>query len=362
MRFSFATFFRDEKKLFLDNTLPIAIFNAKVFCFLSKVTILFLFILLAGAFFFHYGLSYVTFILTSLVCNSLFLYLFSLLRRGGKASQFILPLCYFDVTLFYMAVIFTSLYKTTGIHVGVAFTCFEILVPILILDRSWRISAVCLCSYAVHLVFCYFMKPFDVFCNDLVNTSVFCFLGMFIGGFFRFTQLINIDNDRDLLYQRDTDMLTGLPNRRVLFEFLSLSRLNLYQVLDVIMVDIDFFKKYNDTYGHQKGDACLAALGECFKKFGDSHKLTFCRYGGEEFIGIGMHYDTDELVSLADSLRQEVEALQIPFKEYDPGHITISAGCACCFIDEDLSDQIVIKIADDALYQAKRAGRNCVKY
>lgn len=151
--------------------------------------------------------------------------------------------------------------------------------------------------------------------------------------------------------QIQQDGLTGLANRRT-FD------IEIQQLFDekipfsVIMLDIDFFKKVNDTYGHLMGDDILKALAEVISQFAGPKDLCF-RYGGEEF-GI-LLYGKDELESyeIAEKLRKKVQVMPTPMGKT----ITISLGISA-YRKEDKSPTEVIKRADSALYESKLNGRN----
>jgi len=175
--------------------------------------------------------------------------------------------------------------------------------------------------------------------------------------------------ERNLLYDRVekigfTDSLTGLPNRRM-FDYVierELTRCRRYgRSTSLMMVDIDFFKKINDTLGHQAGDKILSALGTLMKKrFRTLDVAT--RYGGEEFAVILPETESKEAVVVAEQFRALVEATRFHVGK-DKLNITISIGVASldpAILGEDTVSKDLIKTADAALYQAKKLGRNRV--
>jgi two-component system cell cycle response regulator len=158
-----------------------------------------------------------------------------------------------------------------------------------------------------------------------------------------------------------TDALTGLYNRRHLDERLDEMfehSLRLHEPLSVAMFDIDHFKKVNDTYGHQVGDAVLAQFAQLLKHVArDIDRIG--RYGGEEFMVLLPGTVLDAGVTFAKRARQEVETYQF---EYEGGALksTISAGVASFPHPKVHTRQQLVKAADDALYVAKSLGRNRV--
>lgn len=160
------------------------------------------------------------------------------------------------------------------------------------------------------------------------------------------------------------DGLTGVANRRRYDEYIEdefrRARRN-GKRLSLIMIDIDYFKPYNDTYGHQAGDSCLTIIAEMLG--GALHRPgdLLARYGGEEFV-VGLPCtDQEGALQIAESMRAKVEALAIPHmasKEY--GHVTISLGVATMLPTHNVELDELQAAADKALYQAKREGRNRV--
>lgn len=158
----------------------------------------------------------------------------------------------------------------------------------------------------------------------------------------------------------ETDALSGLLNRRG-FSLLADDTFNNHRSqerpLAVLLLDIDFFKKVNDTYGHAAGDAVLQAVGTALMKALRSSD-TIARFGGEEFIVLVHDVDADGIITVAQNLRRAIESLPIVHQEQTLS-VTISIGGAMTgAADRDIQD--VIERADDALYKAKAAGRNRV--
>jgi len=156
---------------------------------------------------------------------------------------------------------------------------------------------------------------------------------------------------RQLRYDSQTDPLTGAHNRRSLDFFVS--QLIIYQTpFAVLAIDIDFFKRVNDKYGHDVGDEVLKALTGVMQKT-SRHNDLVARIGGEEFIVILPNENIDTSLILAERLREKVANTQIG----NVGNITISIGIAEW--SEQSSDiEQVYKLADKALYISKETGRN----
>ena len=158
-----------------------------------------------------------------------------------------------------------------------------------------------------------------------------------------------------------TDALTGLSNRRCLGERLEteLARACREKTpLALIMIDIDFFKRYNDTYGHIAGDACLklvsGAIDGATRRPGD----LAARYGGEEFSVLLPNTDAEGAMAVARRICAAVVALQEAHRASEFGIVTISAGVTACVPDQGVGMGDLFTQADAALYAAKTAGRN----
>ena len=160
-----------------------------------------------------------------------------------------------------------------------------------------------------------------------------------------------------------TDGLTGLNNRRTLGEILDQEWRRAKRnrsVLSLLFVDIDWFKLFNDTYGHQAGDDALAAVAKCIgeniRRPGDSA----ARYGGEEFVIVLPDTSPEGAVSIAEKIRAAIADLAIEHAASRYGRVTASIGAAAWTPDGDVDVSAVIRAADQALYEAKATGRNKV--
>ena len=160
------------------------------------------------------------------------------------------------------------------------------------------------------------------------------------------------------------DSLTGIPNRRRMDEYLAdeFKRAARSDApLSVIMADIDYFKQYNDTHGHQEGDFCLQRIANVIKATLRRPADLVARYGGEEFALILPDTSMDGAVSLAEDIRMHIESLKIPHKTSRvTGHVTLSLGVSGALPNTSATEQSLLTQADTALYQAKTNGRNRV--
>ena len=165
-------------------------------------------------------------------------------------------------------------------------------------------------------------------------------------------------NDR-LVKEAGTDQLTGLFNRRKSLECLAdLEKSNEIGTLSIVMGDIDFFKKVNDTYGHDAGDEVLKAVAE-YMRINCGKEGQLCRWGGEEFLLIFVGKNGDETYHLIDKLRIYVMGHPVTVKDAEIA-ITMTFGIA--EYDFAGNTESTIKEADEKLYTGKQSGRNRVIY
>lgn len=165
----------------------------------------------------------------------------------------------------------------------------------------------------------------------------------------------------DLHTQAVRDPLTGLFNRRYLEESLEREESRAKRSgrpVGVMMIDIDHFKRCNDTFGHAAGDEVLRSVSRYIQSLARAEDI-FCRYGGEEFLLLMTNTSPDIMWERAEGLRQGVQKLRIEHDGRVIGPITLSAGIAL-FPDHGARGDEVLHVADTALYRAKESGRNCV--
>jgi diguanylate cyclase (GGDEF)-like protein/PAS domain S-box-containing protein len=173
--------------------------------------------------------------------------------------------------------------------------------------------------------------------------------------------LSNLTLRERLQQQAIRDGLTGLFNRRYLDETLprEVQRAERQeQSVGVIMLDIDHFKRFNDTYGHDAGDVLLRAMG-AFLKNNIRNEDIVCRYGGEEFTLVLPRASLDNTRARAEYLREGVKSLVVRYQGQTLDAVTVSLGVAI-FPDQGSTADEVVKAADEALYRAKRSGRDRV--
>ena len=171
----------------------------------------------------------------------------------------------------------------------------------------------------------------------------------------------NLKLKESLKNQSICDPLTGLFNRRYMEESLEreFSRANRNKSsVAIVMMDLDHFKRFNDTFGHQAGDALLRAFGDLLKRNTRGQDIA-CRYGGEEFVLVLTDSNLAGALQRAEILRQQVKQLSVEYAGQLLGAVSISMGVAL-FPDHGMTMGDVLRASDQALYSAKREGRDRV--
>lgn len=176
------------------------------------------------------------------------------------------------------------------------------------------------------------------------------------------TMMLNNRLQERLTKMSYLDGLTGIGNRRFFDEAYrhELGKLRYdYQVLTAILIDIDFFKEYNDRYGHQKGDECLVLVAKAVETACKSPEVTVARYGGEEFIVLLPGVNVEAAQQAADKINAAVDALDIPHcGSRVENYLTVSQGVATLAGGGEQPLMTLLEAADRCLYEAKHSGRH----
>jgi diguanylate cyclase (GGDEF)-like protein len=177
---------------------------------------------------------------------------------------------------------------------------------------------------------------------------------------------IELKKHRDKLKRlSDLDGLTGIPNRRRFDEFMNIQwqyAQRSHTPISLVMIDIDHFKAFNDLYGHGQGDECLKKVAQTLFETVNRPTDMVARYGGEEFSCLMPVTDIDGAVKIAEEMRLKILELSIPHEKSElGGRVTISLGAAAIKPELYSSPAVLLHRADQALYEAKKCCRNCVK-
>jgi diguanylate cyclase (GGDEF)-like protein/PAS domain S-box-containing protein len=227
-----------------------------------------------------------------------------------------------------------------------------IAVPVIVEEKFWGI----LCAQQCDLYRCWQITEIDFLEQITIQLS------LAIQKAELYQQLEQANLELELL--SSIDSLTKVANRRKFDEYIQNEwrRLAREQApLSLILCDIDHFKLYNDTYGHQAGDYCLQMVAKAIAKAVKRPADLVCRYGGEEFAVILPNTNLEGTEYVAEQIRLQIEALEIPHINSPTDlYITLSLGIASCIPDKRHNFSSLIFSADTALYRAKSLGRNRV--
>lgn len=171
------------------------------------------------------------------------------------------------------------------------------------------------------------------------------------------------DANEELARLANSDALTGISNRRFFMNFLEKEWSRCMRSgapLSLIMIDVDFFKKYNDRYGHGEGDQCLRRVAQALNETVGRPTDLVARYGGEEFVAGLAETNLADAVKVAERMRLRIVAEHILHEHHPEGHVTASLGVAALVPDNEHDIEDLLVTADEALYEAKAQGRNRV--
>jgi diguanylate cyclase (GGDEF)-like protein len=166
-----------------------------------------------------------------------------------------------------------------------------------------------------------------------------------------------------LIETASRDGLTGIHNRRAFDDHLDTlwpQAIRDRTPLALMLVDIDHFKAYNDCYGHQAGDECLKQVAWCLSACARRPLDVTARYGGEEFAIVLYDARRDHVQNLAQRIQDRIEQMRLEHRAAPLRRLTVSIGAACIEPTGERSHFGFVQLADEALYEAKERGRNCV--
>lgn len=177
----------------------------------------------------------------------------------------------------------------------------------------------------------------------------------------------SLNSDKlSLLDRVNIDGLTGLYNRQFLEKNLRSCQQKLAESggnIALLMLDIDFFKNYNDTYGHTAGDQCLQRVAGVLVASICREGDFAARFGGEEFIVVLPDTDRNGALTVAECIQANIRELAIPHSHNAVAdHVTASIGVMSTRVNKNSNPLRYIECADAALYRSKRSGRNCITY
>lgn len=220
---------------------------------------------------------------------------------------------------------------------------------------------------ALFLIVSHATKPLEKWYYDLAYTALSVFVGLFVSRHQTHLALDNIiaksrltQANYDLYHTCTTDELTGLGNRRMVF--------NLYEEIladcakkgrsvACVVLDIDDYKQFNDTYGHPAGDELLRRIGATLTSYGANRGIDIGRIGGEEFLAVWAEESVSRCEQVAEELRLAIERMSVEHKGAS-GRETVTMSVGLCLLPP-VKQKGAYYYADKALYRAKDAGKNC---
>ena len=302
----------------------------------------------------------------SLLLGSAFLFLNVILLKWHKRLTLALSLYAVVSAPFFLSIVYSGGHVNTGLY-------WLFLVPItlfvffghargLLLNVIIFIGLVIMLAYPEYIIANYSSEESSRFIASYTVNVAFCF----INEFFRSRSheelaMMNFEKQR----QANSDPLTKLPNRRFvesIFFKMTVSSPNNYLPMMFVVLDIDFFKKVNDTYGHDVGDDVLKHLAMLLKKNTRDSDIV-ARTGGEEFLIIFPSTELEQGLEVTKKIKDIIE--QTPFTSTNKKgnflvNITVSMGCVSIHCVSEVD--VALKQADELLYQAKNNGRNRIEY
>lgn len=247
------------------------------------------------------------------------------------------------------------------------------IVPLIVISSILEIrpklfSILNICSLAALLAILFATSNnMSIFLGNLANLVILVSF-IIVSSFLKYrTFCENEESKIEIKLMSYEDALTGLQNRRSLQSYLESNYMNpekSVRELGVMMLDIDYFKKYNDTYGHIKGDAVLTRIGEVLTCAGKKYDVAPFRYGGEEFIVFANNKTLGQTEEIAGDISRMLREQKLEFSGGIGGIVTVSIGVSYTDFAGDVDACSIyryINASDDALYSAKKNGRNRVE-
>lgn len=308
----------------------------------------------------------------------LFLLMFS---RSNLAIRFMQPIIALSANLFVAGLIALSLAVIEPLnHYYIGATTIVMLVVFVLsrLQFLWGLFSACLMLVTLNiglLGFGHVALKLLILNNTLfLISATFSLVGCFLferslrqnylqARMLSFEKIDLEESNLRLQYLTAIDGLTQIANRRSLDLSLSTEwqrAMRKREPIGLIMIDVDHFKLFNDTYGHQAGDECLRGVAGALKDFARRPGDLAARYGGEEFVLVLTNATAVQARAVAEKLRDKIVELAIPHMRSSHGNVTASFGVASIIPGNHIGPETLLLAADQALYRAKGSGRNRV--
>ena len=288
-----------------------------------------------------------------------------------KAKDSVLRiLCYFFIVLYFLISLYSMLYTEIFLVLQIFFTCTFLYIFIPDFKPKIFISFLTLWYVALAGLLAYKSQTFVFGGPQVFALNVFLIAlvirilhyNSIVKTFINTYRISTLNEKLEALSM--TDELTKLNNRRSFLYYIDMiwkqSR-RLQLPINLLMIDVDYFKKYNDSLGHLEGDKALIAIAQCMKSQVKRDTDYVARFGGEEFICLLPFLEKDKALNFAKDLVQKIEDMKIPHPMSEHSkYVTISIGMASTIPDDHNSQTQLLDEADKALYKAKESGRNRV--
>lgn len=303
------------------------------------------------------------------VLSIVFFILFSKLKTLKLPNSVLWFFCYAFIVLIcsvqFLAIINVTLSQQPSFP-------FILLISLLVIVPDFKAKATTIIIFAVYagviLVQLLYMPITVAAINKIYNVTLFTIICIITNFFISvknmqvyFNEIQLKEMNEHLTLTSTIDELTNLPNRRSFNYFYQniwkhCQRLKL--TICIFMIDIDYFKNYNDTFGHMEGDKALQKVGGALQSYLKRDTDFVARYGGEEFICIVPYLEENEAEAFAKSIVTKVENLEIKAPHGANQFLTVSIGAAIAIPEDGFARETLMQIADQALYEAKDGGRN----
>ncbi|MDR2964856.1 MAG: GGDEF domain-containing protein [Treponema sp.] len=313
--------------------------------------------------------NFIAYIITGLLAFGFYIYLNYKMQVGEVSNRFI----YLFTTLFFVNIMTFGIYHCVWFydgHIAAFYLCILICALLMFINPPLFNLGLTLSAMIALVIFSVLRKAPELAILDVFNTIAAGVLSLFFSWHITKLRLgmeisANVleDERNKYLDQSIIDELTKLNNRR---DFMATFKryVNNYRTSDdflcIAISDIDFFKNYNDHYGHPQGDECLRVIGAAFNKLKDTMGVYAARVGGEEFGMLWFEKDASHVDAVVSYMSSLIRNAKIPHeKSKVSDYVTMSIGVYVEKLGESHDIDALYELADNALYAAKGAGRNC---
>jgi diguanylate cyclase (GGDEF) domain len=212
----------------------------------------------------------------------------------------------------------------------------------------------------IYIISVFYLKSTPIAIRESIITVLVFFLSNIISSITIYQKVTSLKINLKVTQESDTDSLTGLPNKRsITLKLAEYSKADAKEYLSgVIMLDLDYFKAYNDHYGHLKGDQALCLVGNSLEEISKKYQIFIGRYGGEEFVCFVNFINLNNIKHIAEEIKCSIKKLEIEFAnspDENTKYLTISYGIAIRDLEDDPLD--VLSNADIELYKAKQKNK-----